>query len=123
MPFFKQVLPAVLIVLLFAAAARVGRPDPLSAPEDVQKTGRVTGWRLDVEGPLFVKVTEDATGTSTWFASPRDRTENLELENLLLRMFLARESQGTISVLGKKERALEGKSPEDAIPIVAVSSP
>ena len=123
MLFFKQVLPALAIVFLFAAAARVGRPDPASAPEDIQKTGRVTGWRLDVEGPLFVKVTDDATQTSTWFASPRDRTANLELENLLMRMFLAREAQGTISVVGKKERALEGKSPQDAIPIVAVASP
>ena len=123
MLFFKQVIPAVLIVVLFAAAANVGRLDPSSGVENVQKTGRVTGWRLDVEGPLFVKVTDDSTGTSTWFASPRDRTENLELERLMLEMFLAREAQGTISVVGKKERALEGKAPEDAIPIVAVASP
>ena len=101
-------------------------------PEDFARTGVVGGWRLDTFGNVFVRVDHEATRgpgggeetqTSTWFRTPPDRNAQVRLEELLMEIVLeqrALEEPSSVTIYGKVERRLDGSSPEQAIPLVAI---
>ncbi len=105
-------------------SSRAVEPGPAPNPESF--TGTVGHWRLDVDGSLWIRL--DGTGPqadqNTWFASPPDTNDELDLGQMLLDILLTLElapEAPKLTLIAKRERGLDGKSRESALPLVALT--
>lgn len=114
------------------------RPWPSSVtPQQGQETaitGTLDGWRLDIDGTVFLRVRhsgsvtreQDATGVEfTWFRTPPDRSDIRDVEARVLDIILASDGaaqDATVTVTTKVERSLKGSDLKDALPMLSITT-
>jgi hypothetical protein len=138
----RRLLVPTLVVASAAVAflAAAARAEP-STQAEIQITGVLSGWRLDVDRRVYFLITrsaEDAPGTdegsskekglaaepALWFHSPPDRDVEREFNKMILDAILALGRSNTpVTVTAKAERSLDGTSPEKSLPLVSIASP
>ena len=99
-----------------------------ASPQEVRTfTGILSGWQLDTDGTIYLRVRGSGESMDEeWFRTPSDKHDNARnFEELLAESVLANppDDERTITIRAKHERALDGKSPEHAIPLMSVSRP
>ncbi len=131
---------AYVPVLLLGALVSAALPPRGAAPgraENLERTGVVEAWRLDMDGAMYVGLrttrpaggeeTDSEAGELVWFRTPPDKELVLKAQSLLIEVLTspvyASTPQKTLTLTAKLERALDGKSLERALPLVYVASP
>lgn len=132
----NQSLSLLALGLLVAAFLSFGttRSTATPAPADlIYRTGTVTGWHFEMDGSIFVRLTHPPEGrarnastaqTQTWFRTPPVRSEERHVQQMVLSILTALEASPdfeAITIHAKVERALDGESMKDALPITAFS--
>ena len=126
----------VAVPLLSAAPVASGLRQSARADEGFARTGVLGSFRLDMDGTLFLRIDHEAakrpgggeeSQTSTWFITPPDRNAQIRVEEMLMELALQQtgaedEDKRPVTIQGKIERTLDGTTPEQAIPILAVES-
>jgi len=132
----RHLLSLFALGLLLAAFLSFGTARSASpAAEVIQRTGVVVGWQLDMDGTIYIELSHPAEGrrardastgpTTTWFRTPPVRSEERHVQQMVLSILTALEmspSFEAITIHGKVERALDGESLEEALPLVSLGT-
>lgn len=122
------VLAAGTLVPLALGAAPTSGP---AAAEQIERTGFVVAWRLDMDGTIYVLLRHapaegpDAERT-TWFTSPPHKAADRDVEEMLLHVLMDSDDpadERMVTVAAQEERQLAGDDPESALPLVWISVP
>jgi hypothetical protein len=108
---------------------------PAGTPQQIVRvTGTLDGWRLAVDGTVHLrlqaahKIEEDGDEEALppggmWFYTPPDRSDDLQHDHKALHILLASElhqERPVVTVTAKRERALDGSDPENALPLESI---
>jgi hypothetical protein len=136
---FLQLLAPAFLAAAGAMAIMPMLASQPTPPEDLQRTGVIKTWRLETDGTLYVELAFDSGAAAdpeerdplqaptVWFRTPPTRDQNPTFAELALDIVLAATPAGgelvPITATAKLERALTGATPEEALPLLALSSP
>lgn len=111
----------VVIPLLAAIVAGSARTTEVDVGL-VERSGTVSGWRVNVDGTVFLRLRE-ASETETWFRNPPDRSSVISFEEMLLAIVVDVAGTDEVITVAAERSGLDGSSPESAIPLAYVSWP
>ncbi len=117
-----KILTPLLILSVFWLGASWSRPATPPANEIFERTGKVSKYRLDADGTVYICIRASAQGegpSEIWFRSPANRTNVSSVEEMLLSIATGAEAQ-TLTFAAEADRVLDGLTPENAYPMAYV---
>lgn len=131
----KILLPIVAVLAGLALAPASGAGNPRAGdsrpPKPILRTGVVTGWRLSMEGTMYLRVRgadpraeERADVPESWFRTPPVRSDLVDVEHLVLDAVTSLELEGdVVTVRAEGAPVQDGRSPETAYELVSLGRP
>jgi hypothetical protein len=120
------VIPAGVVLALVVALLTSSPVPAASLRQEVRPTsGVLAGWRLDMDGTMYLRIRSQGE-QFLWFRTPADKSQTKQVEEMLIEALSVMgdpSDEQTLTVIAKHERSLDGKTAENALPIVSVTSP